>query len=79
MKDLILHLVKSVVRHPDAVTIDSKADRKQGQFIITVDPKDRGRVIGKGGRTVKAIRTVVSVLAPGGSKVSVELAEESHE
>ena len=62
--DLVLmteYLVKSVVSHPDMVTVKEFPSENEHEFIIEVlvDESDIGRVIGKGGKTANAIRTLV--------------------
>lgn len=57
------HLIKSVVEHPDQVEIDEQADGNTRTFYISVNPEDVGKVIGKSGRVVSAIRCVVSAVA----------------
>jgi uncharacterized protein len=57
------HLVRSVVDNPDAVQIEEELDRGTRTFFVTVDGPDVGKVIGKSGRVVSAIRSVVSAVA----------------
>ena len=51
-------LVKSVVTNPDDVTIDEETEMGTRTFFVTVSPEDVGKVIGKSGRVVAAIRCV---------------------
>lgn len=57
------HLVKSVVESPDEVNIEEEEDRGTRVFYVTAAPDDVGKVIGKNGRVVSAIRCVVSAVA----------------
>jgi predicted RNA-binding protein YlqC (UPF0109 family) len=57
------HLVKSVVENPDEVAIEEESDGNTRTFFVTVNPEDVGKVIGKSGRVVSAIRCVVSAVA----------------
>jgi len=50
---------KDLVDHPDAVSVDSFEDDGVLVFELTVDPKELGRVIGRQGRTVQALRTLL--------------------
>jgi len=61
------HLVKGIVDFPDDVQVVSR-DRT---IEVRVHEDDLGRVIGRGGRTAKSIRTVASALA-GGERVRVD-------
>lgn len=55
------YLVKSVVTNPDMVTVKEFPSEDEKEFIIEVlvDESDIGKVIGKGGKTANAIRTLV--------------------
>ena len=59
------HLVKGIVDHPDDVRIEVTQSARAEVLEIHVNPEDRGRVIGRGGRNAKALRTLVSALADG--------------
>lgn len=69
------HIVKGIVDHPDDVRILSSATARGDVLEVHVHPDDRGRVIGRGGRTAKALRTLVSALADG-SRVRVDVADD---
>jgi predicted RNA-binding protein YlqC (UPF0109 family) len=56
-------LVKSVVENPDQVEIEENEDGNTRTFFVSVHPEDVGKVIGKSGRVVSAIRCVVSAVA----------------
>jgi len=59
------HLVKGIVDHPDEVQVGS-GNSPRGEVIeVRVHPDDLGRVIGRSGRTAKALRTLVTALADG--------------
>ena len=62
---LISFLLKPLLAHPDALRVDFESNSKSDRVWIRVafDPEDRGRVFGKGGRTIQAVRTVVMTAA----------------
>lgn len=64
MKELLAFMAKSLTEHPEAVTVDETVDT-DGTVIydLTVSSGDMGRVIGKGGKIAKAIRTVMKSAA----------------
>lgn len=64
MLDLTKFLVTQIVDMPDKVELEESTD-EQGTIIITVtvDPQDMGKVIGKGGKIISAIREIVKVKA----------------
>lgn len=60
MKELITYIAKALVDHPEAVEV-SEVERKQTSVIeLKVAKDDLGKVIGKQGRTARAIRTILS-------------------
>ena len=68
------HLVREIVDHPDGVSV-SVIESGRGELIeVRVHPDDLGRVIGRQGRTAKALRTVVNALA-GGRRVRVDVVD----
>lgn len=70
LADALEHLVRGVVEHPDDVSVRDKRLRGGSILEVRVHPEDLGKVIGRGGRTATAFRTVVSALAGrGGARV----------
>lgn len=57
------HLVTGIVDHPDDVAVRSRQQRRGRLLEVHVHPDDLGKVIGKGGRTATAFRTVIGSLA----------------
>ncbi|MDR0593921.1 MAG: RNA-binding protein [Bifidobacteriaceae bacterium] len=60
------HLVKGIVDDREAVTVRAKRGRRGELLEIRVAPNDLGRVIGRGGRTARALRTVINALSDSG-------------
>lgn len=56
-------LVRSVVENPDQIEIDEEQEMGTRTFFVRCSPEDVGKVIGKSGRVVSAIRCVVSAVA----------------
>jgi uncharacterized protein len=65
LDEALEHLVKGIVEHPDEVRVRDRALRRGRVLEVRVHPDDLGKVIGRGGRTAKALRTVVGALMPG--------------
>jgi len=63
MKDLLDFVLKNITTHPDDVVIDEGSEDDMVVYTITVHPDDMGRVIGKSGKVINAIRTLVRVAA----------------
>jgi predicted RNA-binding protein YlqC (UPF0109 family) len=74
MNDLVAYLVEALVDAPGAVRV-REAGGERGQVVeISVAPADRGRLIGKEGRTIRAIRSLVSAAASrDGRRAMVEI------
>ena len=76
MKDLVELIAKKLVAHPEDVQVRA-IDGEQGQTIeLRVNPDDMGRVIGKSGRTAKAIRTLLnSAASKANLRVTLQILE----
>jgi predicted RNA-binding protein YlqC (UPF0109 family) len=57
------HLVRGIVDEPDDVRVSEKSTRRGPLLEVRVNPDDLGRVIGRSGRTARALRTVTSALS----------------
>ncbi|RBY77494.1 RNA-binding protein [Blastococcus sp. TF02-09] len=71
LEDALEHLVKGIVDHPDDVTVDLLTNRRGKTLEIRVHPDDLGKVIGRGGRTAKALRQVMTGVGGRGLRVDV--------
>ncbi|HUD09332.1 MAG TPA: KH domain-containing protein [Patescibacteria group bacterium] len=63
MKDTLLNIVSAIVDNPDKVEIKEEEVEGVTNFIITVAPEDMGKIIGKGGKVIRAIRSVMKIPA----------------
>ena len=63
MRDLVLWLARELVERKEAVKVVAIERDRSTVFELTVDPVDLGRVIGRGGKTAKALRTVLDSAA----------------
>lgn len=72
------HLVKGIVEHPDDVEVDSRTNRRGQTLEVRVHPDDLGKVIGRGGRTARAMRTVITSIGGKGIRVDVVDTDEVH-
>ena len=74
MKELVEFIAKSLVDDPSQVYVSEIEGENSVILELRVGPEDMGRVIGKGGRTVNAVRTLVRVLAAKqGKRVTLEI------
>jgi uncharacterized protein len=70
LEEALEHLVRGIVEHPDEVRVRERALRRGKVLEVRVHPDDLGKVIGRGGRTATALRTVINALAgKGGARV----------
>jgi len=67
------HLVKGIVDNPDDVRVDLVNGRRGRILEVRVHPDDLGKVIGRGGRTAKALRQVMAGV--GGRSVRVDVVD----
>jgi uncharacterized protein len=78
MKDLLLYILRSIVDYPDEVKVADET-REDGFVVLTVSVNqgDMGKVIGRDGKIIKAIRSIIRVVAiRENKKVSVELEDQ---
>jgi uncharacterized protein len=68
LTELIEYLTRNLVDEPDEVEVTLVEERDADVYEIEVGDDDLGKVIGRGGRTAKAIRAVVSAVAPRSSR-----------
>ncbi len=71
LEQALEHLVKGIVDNPDDVTVDMVSGRRGRTLEVRVNPDDLGKVIGRSGRTAKALRTVVAAIGGKGVRVDV--------
>jgi predicted RNA-binding protein YlqC (UPF0109 family) len=68
MKDLLELIVKQLVDNPNDVAVNEISGEQTSVFELRVNKDDLGKVIGKQGRTARAIRTLLSAAAVKDSK-----------
>jgi uncharacterized protein len=71
LEEALEHLVRGIVDHPDDVRVDMIDNRRGQRLEIRVHPEDLGRVIGRNGRTAKALRQVMNGVGGKGIRVDV--------
>ncbi|MPY79364.1 MAG: RNA-binding protein [Actinophytocola sp.] len=71
LADSLEHLVRGIVEHPDDVRVELITTRRGRTLEVHVHPDDLGKVIGRGGRTATALRTVMSGIGGRGVRVDV--------
>ena len=79
MKELLLYIARSLVDHPDQVTVTEVENGDELTLELRVAPEDMGKVIGRQGRIAKEIRTLMrsvrSYAQRTGVKASVDIVD----
>lgn len=76
IEELVRYLTTNIVSDVDDIEVTLVEERDANVFEIEVGDEDLGKIIGRGGKTARAIRTVVSVVAPRpGKRTLVEILE----
>lgn len=77
MKEFVEYIVKNLVDNPDKVRIAEVGGTNTLIIELAVDKADIGKIIGKKGKTINAIRTLLmSVASRNGIRVSLEIIED---
>jgi predicted RNA-binding protein YlqC (UPF0109 family) len=74
LKNLLVVLARSLVEEPGKVEVSGTETDSRVDLELRVAPDDMGKIIGRGGRTIRAIRTVVKAASVKlGKRVNVEV------
>lgn len=63
MQEILEFILKNITTVPEDIKIEVEEVEGTSNYIITVNPADIGRIIGKEGKVIKAIRTIMRVIA----------------
>lgn len=75
-KAVVEHVTRAIAEEPDAVEVDLVERSGEVALLVHADPSDMGRLIGKRGRVIQALRQVTRAAgAAEGIKVSVDVIE----
>lgn len=76
MKKALEYIVASIVERTDSVIIEESEEEGTTIFTIQVDPEEIGKVIGKDGKVIRAIRNVMKIAAMKENKrIHISIAE----
>ncbi|MGR3973381.1 MAG: KH domain-containing protein [Candidatus Rhabdochlamydia sp.] len=74
MKEFVEYLIKNLVDEPEAVQVNVVEGEKGTVIEVNVAPQDIGKIVGRQGRTVKALRTITMTIGTRvGRKVRLEV------
>ena len=71
LEEALDHLVRGIVEHDEDVRVEMTTGRRGRTLQVHVHPDDLGKVIGRGGRTATALRTVMTAVGGRGLRVDV--------
>jgi predicted RNA-binding protein YlqC (UPF0109 family) len=69
MRDLVEYVLRGIVAYPDRVQVEEAEDERGTVLRVRVAPEDVGKVIGRGGRMARALRTLVRAAGVRGGRV----------
>lgn len=76
MKELLLYVAQNLVEHPDEVTVTEREGASETVLELRVARSDMGKVIGRGGRIAKEIRTLIRAGGQrNGQRYSVDIVD----
>ena len=79
MKQLLEYIIPNIVNHPEDVVITEESAAGVENLSIKVNPEDMGRVIGKSGKVIKAIRQIGRIIAiKRGLRVNIDVVDEKN-
>jgi len=80
MKEFVEYIVKNLVDYPEKVKINEIGGTQTLIIELSVEKSDIGKIIGKKGKTINAIRTLLmSVASRNGIRVNLEILEEGEQ
>jgi predicted RNA-binding protein YlqC (UPF0109 family) len=79
MQEFIEFIAKSLVNSPDKVTVEKLEDQDgQERYLLHVEPKDRGKIIGREGKNIKSFRILLGAAAAKlGRRASFDIYDEN--
>jgi predicted RNA-binding protein YlqC (UPF0109 family) len=74
LREMVEYVARALTSNPDAVSVTEESDGNRTVFRLSVDEKDKGKVIGRDGRVAQSIRSLLRVAATkAGTRVTLEI------
>jgi hypothetical protein len=74
MKELVEYVARALASNPDAVKVTEEDYGSRRVITLSVDDKDKGKVIGRDGRVAQSLRSLLRVAAvKAGQRVTLEI------
>lgn len=78
MKKALEYIISQIVDNPEKIEISEAEEADMTNFSVKVDPSDMGKIIGKGGKVIRAIRNVIKISAiKQNKKINISLVDTS--
>lgn len=78
MKKALEYIISQIVDNPEKVEISEAEEADMTNFSVKVDTSDMGKIIGKGGKVIRAIRNVIKISAiKQNKKINISLVDTS--
>lgn len=76
MEELVLFIVKHLVVYPEKVSVSTESDDYKSTINVKAHPDDLGKIIGKSGKVVNSIRTLIKTIGnKSGVKYKIKIGE----
>lgn len=63
MKQLLTYILANIVEDPETISIEEEMNGEEVVLKVSIPEEERGRVIGKNGTNIKAIRNIIGIIA----------------
>ena len=73
--ELVTFILQNLVAEPDQLDVQVAGDGRNVRIEVTCAEDDAGRIIGRGGRLINAVRTLARAAADGRQRVEIQLLE----
>lgn len=79
-REFVEYVVKQIVEHPEDVVVERGIDEMGVLLTLKVHKDDMGKIIGKGGQTAKALRTLLRIIgSKNNARVNLKIVEPNEE
>jgi len=76
IKELVEYFVKTLVTNPQKVRVTVESQQDKNLISVFVAQEDRGRVIGKDGKTIRSIRQCIDAIFPEEHAITIDLFDD---
>ena len=74
LEAFVTDVLTPILDHPESLRVEVKGEGRKVDVLVYAEPRDRGRIIGKGGRMITSLRTLAKVAGEkAGVNVNLEL------